>query len=346
LWSRTHTRGVAYLKTLIASAIKGAQRVHDLDHHGLLTVSVTRFEGELHAGDVLLFATTSDVGALVRKVEASPVNHCGIYVGDGEFLHTTWPEEGSCITRSRLAEEIDRMGIREISVRRVAAEDRASVVTTAEDYEAQGAAYAFNDLIMLSAVGELAARLGSTAHLVNQNLLTFIEWESLLQIHYGVIGDDSLTCSEFVQRCLPLRYQRKIEIQRPRSVDLPNASDESELWTFLAAEKKLNEAKFTDYRWVYWSLVTFATERLERAFTPTGEATDELVGWAVSAGLWVATQRAGDHRLSLDRLQWCLSKFKDQGAPNVMAELVSPTDFMLAADAFEPDSPTWVLGTD
>lgn len=306
--------------------------------------SVERFEHDLRAGDVLLFATNSPVGAVIRRFEASPVNHCGVYVGDGEFLHTTWPDEGSCIERSRLDRSFEEMGISEVFVRRVAATERSGVVAMAERLEREGRSYAFNDLLMLSAIRELAARFGDTARLVNETVLIPIEWEAILQIHFGIVGEESLTCSEFVQRCLPLSYQGSVQRQRPFSTPLPDEMDTSELWSFLDTEKVLHHPKFGDYRWVYSSLLTYASDRLGSGFMLAG-VSDEVVGWAVSAGLWAATQRSGNMPLDLDRLQWCLSELNSRGESNVLAELVSPNDLLLADDAFESGAPSWSIGS-
>lgn len=308
---------------------------------GHLKMSLARFQRSLLPGDVLLLATGSEIGALVRRVDASPVNHCGIYVGDGKFLHTTWPVQGSCVTRSLLIDEVKQMKISRIDVRRVAASEQSAVVAAAEKYEARGADYAFNDLLMLSAIGELAARHGATGQLVNEQLLSTTEWEAILQIHFGVVGEESLTCSEFVQRCLPLLYQAGIQLQRPRATPLPSVVDESQLWQFLDAEKQLHHAKFDDYRWVYGSVVMFAHNREQQAFTSTGDVADVVVSWAVSAGLWAAADRTSDVRLSLERLQWCIAEVQQRGAANIVAELVSPADFLVAGEIFEPGPATW-----
>jgi len=306
-------------------------------------MSLEDFAEDLVPGDILLFATSSPVGAVIRKLDQSPFNHCSIYVGGGELLHTTWPDEGSCIERTTLVAAAESMGISHIAVRRCASKDRDAVVGNATRYEDEGAKYSYNDLLFLTAIGELAARLGDTSQLVNENLLIPIEWQAILQIHFGIAGADSLTCSEFVQRCLPVAYRRQIQPVRPMIA--ATAETNSDLRCFLIQEKAANHPRTYDYRWIYPSLVRFAADRAYQAFTSDGQVTNDLVGWAIFAGLWAASDSAGVTRLDLGRLQWCLEGFGEQGALGIVAELVSPGDIGRAIQSFEPDTPVWQPAT-
>lgn len=297
------------------------------------------FAAHLVPGDILLFSTSSPVGAVIRKLDQSPFNHCAILVGGGELLHTTWPDQGSCIERTNLAAAVDTMGISHIAVRRCAPKDRDTVVENAERYEDKGPNYSYNDLLLLSAIGELAARLGDISQLINENLLIPIEWQAILQIHFGVAGEDSLTCSEFVQRSLPETYRRQIQPVRPRAT--PAAETNADLLSFLIAEKAVHHPRTNDYRWIYPSLVRFAADRATQAFTTHAQVSSDLVGWVIFAGLWAASDAAGSKRLDLERLRWCLEQFHARGALGIVAELVSPGDIGRAIGIFEPSDRSW-----
>lgn len=52
-----------------------------------MTRSVDTFSKALRAGDVLLFDTIHPLSELIKFAENRPVNHCALYIGNGEFAH-------------------------------------------------------------------------------------------------------------------------------------------------------------------------------------------------------------------------------------------------------------------
>ena len=50
-----------------------------------MTRRVETFSKAIHAGDVLLFDTIHPLSELIKFAENRPVNHCALYLGEGEF---------------------------------------------------------------------------------------------------------------------------------------------------------------------------------------------------------------------------------------------------------------------
>lgn len=298
------------------------------------------FCDQLAMGDVLLFQTDSHIGKIVRLFDETNYNHSGIHIEGGMVMHTGWPGANeSCLHRVPLAEAINQMGIRRISVRR-SPSGASEIVANAEAIHQAGPSYGYNALLLSAAGTMLASDLADSNGLYGGTLMTEIEWEVLLAAHFGLLDDGLLTCAEFVFRCLPKETRELF----PRSGDTrPVSADHApsdplpdlrhEVAPTLDAAKKDWAELVSDYRWVLFHLPDLIGDR---------EATStEAMAILLAVTRWVAADVTAETPLTLDRLRQLLDSIEGDRWFDAYAEMLTPGDLSRAVPPLEVVSAIW-----
>jgi hypothetical protein len=120
----------------------------------LVTASDTEFMAELRAGDLLLFDSCHVASALIKFADNSPVNHCGVYVDHGVFMHVTHHDSGTpAVQKARVTDRLARYEDYHVVALRHRNADvdvgAPVVVARSRAFEAEPSAYAYLNLVAL-----------------------------------------------------------------------------------------------------------------------------------------------------------------------------------------------------
>jgi len=192
----------------------------------VITTDAEAFLSQLRPGDVLLFDSVHMLSELIKFAENRPVNHCTVYLGNGELAQVRGHTPGlnvrdrPLVPAARKENLRDRLAAspaydRTISALRHVATPSGSagaeaVVKRAREYvEPEDTTYSYLSLIALMVPSLFrtyenyfqdpgaARRVGNLLRLVSQSLLDALDTD----VSTPSKNKKTLTCSEFVYRC-------------------------------------------------------------------------------------------------------------------------------------------------
>lgn len=149
---------------------------------------------KLLPGDVLLFGGDTIIGWAIRFFDGTPVNHAGLYVGDGKVNEAL----GSGLTARSLAESTagNKMWVRRL---KKPAPTMQPVLGVAQAYLGSHTKYGFSEIILLLF---LSLTRKVTASSVFYSLVRSLLDKSAAILDRILAGQEKhMICSEFVFRC-------------------------------------------------------------------------------------------------------------------------------------------------
>lgn len=175
----------------------------------LVTADPTEFMQELQPGDVIVFDVLANVSGLIQWADRASADHAALVTGPDTFTEANLPgENGNVITDASLSSVLGEVDVRGMTALRPALDEatRARLIEVVEVFRGVGARFDVLGIAWLAPAAlmrsygpaELEA-LGGTGDRVLMWVLQQAARAALRRI-----GKDrhSLTCSEFVYRCL------------------------------------------------------------------------------------------------------------------------------------------------
>lgn len=159
----------------------------------------------LRTGDVLLIRTGSGIGRIVRALDRSSFNHCAVHLGAGRCAHVLPPKalRGPCVVEQSFEEMVATLRPELLDVRRPPPTLAEPLAVGALEQKALEPAFSFNDLLLLATVADTSDRLANAIGPIGDYLCRQDDWEAVLAAHFGLAGEDAITCSGLVIRALP-----------------------------------------------------------------------------------------------------------------------------------------------
>ena len=192
-----------------------------------VTTEEQSFCKSLEDGDVLLFDTLSLASQIIKTLENSPVNHCALYIGDGQIIHVGHTSgeapKGEAARQDDLVNLLASREIRTVTALRHTLRGTnwdnglaAEVIKTAKGYLGH-ATYGYTDLLGLGAACINRAYTAPWPWSVRWVVKTLSK--AAQDLSKALVGSKPpefhLTCSEFVYSCYDLARPDCMEIVDP-----------------------------------------------------------------------------------------------------------------------------------
>jgi hypothetical protein len=191
------------------------------DEGPLLTTDPQVFVQSLESGDVLLFDSLKSLSGLVQWADAAPVNHAGLWAGDGYFVHANSNGDPShAVKLAQLSPLLTNIVVHTVVALRYNSADahtRALPVQQAQQYVGGPFPFAEVDLILLAPLALIRAYSWRLGTVMQRVLGCGAEvWWRLLERRKRKRTIHDFTCSAFVMECFDAAgLEVKVDSVRP-----------------------------------------------------------------------------------------------------------------------------------
>ncbi|WP_428566984.1 MAG: hypothetical protein ACP59X_07135 [Solidesulfovibrio sp. DCME] len=149
---------------------------------------------ELKAGDVLLYHGETLLGRLIRFFDGKPVNHAGLYLGDGKVGEAL----GQGVVKTDLAQSIKGDTVWAYRLK-TTPPGLAPVLAVADKVLAEGPRYAYEAILLLALLA--TTRKINLTPVLSVLLRGILDKAASLLANLRLKGQQPMICSEFVFRC-------------------------------------------------------------------------------------------------------------------------------------------------